>query len=130
MMATLTVNESDLDLCSSTCGSFLGAMESLELIEKGFRLVADLCIKGIEVNAELARKNAEMSTSLGMMVPPYTDTPSVQKLPIRHSMKGNPVKKSPLRRGLLIRRLQKSYLMSESWPIEKKLSRCSANILL
>ncbi len=53
MMATLTINESDLDLCSSTCGSFMGSMESLELIDKGFRLVTDLCIKGIKVNADL-----------------------------------------------------------------------------
>ena len=35
-------------------------MESLELIDKGFRLVANRCIKGIKVNAEKARQNAEM----------------------------------------------------------------------
>ena len=51
-VATLTINESDLDLCSSTCASFMGAMESLELIEKGFRLFTDLCLKGIDINRD------------------------------------------------------------------------------
>ncbi len=62
-VATLTINESELDLCSSTCASFMGAMESLELIEKGFRLFTDLCLKDLTINREKARKNAEMSTS-------------------------------------------------------------------
>ncbi len=67
-VAMLTINESDLDLCSSTCASFLGAMESLELIAKGFRLFTDLCLKGIDINREKARYNAEMSTSNATMV--------------------------------------------------------------
>ena len=62
-VATLTINESELDLCSSTCASFMGAMESLELIEKGFRLFTDLCLKDLKINREKARKNAEMSTA-------------------------------------------------------------------
>lgn len=66
-VATLTINESDLDLCSSTCASFMGAMESLELIEKGFRLFTDLCLKGIAINRETARRYAEMSTSNATM---------------------------------------------------------------
>lgn len=67
-VAMLTVNESDLDLCSSTCASFMGAMESLELITKGFRLFTDLCLKGIGINRERARRNAEMSTANATMV--------------------------------------------------------------
>lgn len=67
-VATYTINESELDLCSSTCASFLGAIEALELIEKGFRLFTDLCIKGIKINEKLTRENAEMSTSLATMV--------------------------------------------------------------
>ena len=67
-VATYTINESDLDLCSSTCASFMGAMESLELIAKGFRLFTDLCLKGLDVNRAKARKNAEMSTSNATMV--------------------------------------------------------------
>ena len=41
----------------------MGAMESLELIEKGFRLFTDLCLKDLKINREKARKNAEMSTA-------------------------------------------------------------------
>ncbi len=67
-VATLTINESELDLCSSTCASFMGAMESLELITKGFRLFTDLCLKGIDINREKARRNAEMSTSNATMI--------------------------------------------------------------
>ncbi len=67
-VATLTINESDLDLCSSTCASFLGAMESLELISKGFRLFTDLCLKGLSINREKARRNAELSTANATMV--------------------------------------------------------------
>lgn len=101
MMATLTVNESDLDLCSSTCGSFLGAMESLELIEKGFRLVADLCIKGIQVNAELARKNAEMSTSLATMVSALYGYPIGTKIAHKAFNEGKSCKEVALEEGLI-----------------------------
>mgnify|MGYP002598586278 FL=1 len=101
MMATLTVNESDLDLCSSTCGSFLGAMESLELIEKGFRLVADLCIKGIQVNAELSRKNAEMSTSLATMVSALYGYPIGTKIAHKAFNEGKSCKEVALEEGLI-----------------------------
>ena len=46
----------------------MGAMESLELITKGFRLFTDLCLKGIGINRERARRNAEMSTANATMV--------------------------------------------------------------
>ena len=101
MMATLTVNESDLDLCSSTCGSFLGAMESLELIDKGFRLVADRCIKGIKVNAEKARQNAEMSTSLATMVSALYGYPTGTKIAHQAWNEGKSCKEVALEEGLI-----------------------------
>lgn len=101
MMATLTVNESDLDLCSSTCGSFLGAMESLELIEKGFRLVADKCIKGIKVNADKACRNAEMSTSLATMVSSLYGYPIGTKIAHKAWNEGKSCKEAALEEGLI-----------------------------
>lgn len=101
MMATLTINESDLDLCSSTCGSFMGSMESLELIDKGFRLVADLCIKGIKVNADLARRNAEMSTSLATMVSALYGYPVGTKIAKKAYAEGKSCKEVALSEGLI-----------------------------
>ena len=101
MMATLTINESDLDLCSSTCGSFLGAMEALELIDKGFRLVTDRCIKGIKVNAEKGRKNAEMSTSLATMVSSLYGYPIGTKIAHKAWNEGKSCKQVALEEGLI-----------------------------
>lgn len=101
MMATLTINESDLDLCSSTCGSFMGSMESLELIDKGFRLVTDLCIKGIKVNADLARHNAEMSTSLATMVSALYGYPVGIKIAKKAYAEGKSCKEVALSEGLI-----------------------------
>ncbi len=101
MMATLTINESDLDLCSSTCGSFLGAMESLELIDKGFRLVADRCIKGIKVNEALARRNAEMSTSLATMVSALYGYPVGTKIAKKAWNEGISCKQAALEENLI-----------------------------
>ena len=67
-VATLTVNENDSDEAITDSASFLGAMETLHTIADGFRIFANDCIKGIEVNREKVQENAEMSTSLATMV--------------------------------------------------------------
>lgn len=67
-VATLTVNENDSDEAITDSASFLGAMETLHTIADGFRIFANDCIKGIEVNREKVHENAEMSTSLATMV--------------------------------------------------------------
>ena len=67
-VATLTVNENDSDEAITDSASFLGAMETLHTIADGFRIFANDCIKGIEVNREIVHENAEMSTSLATMV--------------------------------------------------------------
>lgn len=67
-VATMTQAENDGDETISPGASLLGAMETLENISKGFVLFADNCIKGIKVNEEKIRENAEKSTSLATMV--------------------------------------------------------------
>lgn len=66
--ATLNCAESDLDLGFNTTVGFLNAMESLELIGKGFTLFAERCVEGLTVNEEVCREYAERSTSLATMV--------------------------------------------------------------
>lgn len=66
-VATHAINECELDLSACSCAAFLGALESLEMIQKGFRIFADMCIKGIKINEKVCRENAEMSTSLATM---------------------------------------------------------------
>ena len=100
-VATLTINESELDLCSSTCASFLGAMESLELIEKGFRLFTDLCLKGIGINREKARHNAEMSTSNATMVSALFGYPIGTKIAQMAYKEGISCKEAALREKLI-----------------------------
>ncbi|HIU83979.1 MAG TPA: lyase [Candidatus Aphodousia gallistercoris] len=67
-VATLTVNENDSDEAITDGASFMGSIETLENITKGFRLFSDQCIRGITVNQERVQENAEMSTSLATMV--------------------------------------------------------------
>lgn len=100
-VATLTINESDLDLCSSTCASFMGAMESLELIEKGFRLFTDLCLKGIDINRDRARRNAEMSTSNATMVSALYGYPVGTRIAHLAYNEGISCKEAALREGLI-----------------------------
>lgn len=100
-VATLTINESELDLCSSTCASFLGAMESLELITKGFRLFTDLCLKGIGINREKARHNAEMSTSNATMVSALYGYPIGTKIAQMAYKENISCKEAALREGLI-----------------------------
>ena len=100
-VATLTINESELDLCSSTCASFLGAMESLELIEKGFTLFTDLCLKGININREKARRNAELSTSNATMVSALFGYPIGTKIAKIAYREGISCKEAALREKLI-----------------------------
>lgn len=79
----------------------MGSMESLELIDKGFRLVTDLCIKGIKVNADLARHNAEMSTSLATMVSALYGYPVGTKIAKKAYAEGKSCKEVALSEGLI-----------------------------
>lgn len=67
-VATLTINENDSDEAITDGAAFMGSMETLENITKGFKVFAENCILGISVNEEKVRENAEMSTSLATMV--------------------------------------------------------------
>lgn len=67
-VAALTVNENDSDEAITDGASFMGIMETLETIEKGFKIFADECIRGITVNRDRVTYNAKMSTSLATMV--------------------------------------------------------------
>ena len=100
-MATFTINESDLDLCSTTTGSFLGAMESLELIGRGFRIAADRCVSGIRINRELARRRAEMSTSLATMVSALFGYPTGVKIAKAAWKEGISCREAALREKLI-----------------------------
>lgn len=66
--ATLNCAESELDLGFNSCAGFLAALESLELIGKGFALFAERCVDGLTVNEDVCREYAERSTSLSTMV--------------------------------------------------------------
>ena len=100
-IATFTINESDLDLCSTTSGALLGAMESLELIARGFRIAADRCISGIRINRELARHRAEMSTSLATMVSALFGYPTGVKIAKAAWREGISCREAALRENLL-----------------------------
>ena len=66
--ATLTVNENDSDEAISDSASFIGAIETLELIKNSFKIFAENCIDTLTVNEEKVLRNAEYSTSLATMV--------------------------------------------------------------
>lgn len=67
-VAALTVNENDSDEAITDGASFMGIMETLETVEKGFKIFAHECIRGITVNGDRVTYNAKMSTSLATMV--------------------------------------------------------------
>lgn len=99
--ATFTINDGDLDLAPSSCASFMAEMEVLELIAKGYRLVTDLCIKGIQINRERARDNAVMSTSLATMVSSLYGYPIGTKIAKMAYNEGISCKEAALREGLI-----------------------------
>ena len=99
--ATMTINEGDLDLAPSSGASFMGEMEVLEMITKGFRIVTDKCIKGIEINREKAKENAVMSTSLATMVSALYGYPTGTKIAKMAYKEGISCEEAALREGLI-----------------------------
>ena len=76
-------------------------MESLELIEKGFTLFTDLCLKGIDINREKARRNAELSTSNATMVSALFGYPIGTKIAKIAYREGISCKEAALREKLI-----------------------------
>lgn len=66
-LATLAVNNDDLDLAVTTGSTFINVFESLKWLQTATQLFADRVIRNVRVNSELTRCNAEYSTSLATM---------------------------------------------------------------
>lgn len=99
--ATLTINENDSDEAITDSPAFMGSMETLETITKGFALFTDKCIAGIAVNKEKVKNNAEMSTSLATMVSALFGYPIGTRIAHRAWNEGISCKEAALEESLL-----------------------------
>ena len=66
-IATLAVNNDDLDLAVTTGSTFINVLEALKLLQAATVLFTDRVLRTVKVNSELTHRNAEYSTSLATM---------------------------------------------------------------
>ena len=66
-IATLAVNNDDLDLAVTTGSTFINVFESIKLLHAAVELLTERVIRTVRGNEELTHRNAEYSTSLATM---------------------------------------------------------------
>jgi fumarate hydratase class II len=101
--ATITVanSHSNLDLCTMMPVMAHDLQQSIEILANVARVFAHKCIDGITANAEVLRRNAEMSTAIVTRLNPIIGYEKAAELAKESARTGIPIKQLVIDRKIL-----------------------------